>query len=423
MDSYPTPFTDVTIPSGSQSFRIEQGCEFSTDQLNHTPLKVNKTTWKEQVATHQAAVDTLVDVCRKESGMSDLRPHAPGDCAKLLYDKMGLKPLRVGKKSGRPSVDEETLVHFSYRGVEIASKLLAARKAQSMLSQLNAWEEFAQKGEVQANWNQCGTPHGRYSCDNPNLQNRIHPIRHTIEAGEGYSFLSLDLGQAEYVAWASLSGDKKLAQSFVDGTDFHRTTWDEIHELVPEVQLFDRDERQAGKTINFAVLYLMQDFVLAKRIGCDTATARKILDAHKRRAPVASSYIEETLTYARLNGCLVETHFGRKRHLPDLRSTDKRLRHEANKTAWNHHNAGTAAELLKIKQVRCGNAIRKNFGLMQDPPRLALQMHDELIYRVPDVILEDTRAVALEAFERPIEGFLPFKTDCRVGKTWGETTK
>lgn len=421
MDIYPTPFADVFIAPSTQSYRIEKACEFSTDQLNSTPLDVNGDTWAEYQGHYQTMVDSLVYICRKEAGWDEFRPHAPGDCAKLLFDQMGLKPLRTSKKSGRGSVDEETLQFFINQGVSIASQIMEARKAQSMLSQLNAWETYAQAGTVQAHWNQCGTPHGRYSCDNPNLQNRIHPIRHTVEAGEGYSFLSLDLGQAEYVVWASLSGDETLAQSFIDGTDFHRTTWDEIHALVPDVQLFDRDERQAGKTINFAVLYLMQDFVLAKRIGCDVATARKILEAHKARAPKASAYIEETLTHARLNKNTIQTYYGRQRVLPDLRSSQKSRRHEANKTAWNHHNSGTAAEILKIKQCRTGAALSKEFG--DQKVRLALQMHDELIYRVEDSVLEAAKECALAAFERPIDGFLPFKTDCRTGKTWGDITK
>lgn len=424
--SYPIdPKFAVTIPEGSNSYRIEKGCEPFTAQMNQHPLRVDEARWQLELDKAQDAVTAITATIREMTGDPTIRPHAPGDAAKLLFETMGLKPPRPGKpgkdgKPGRPSCDEEVLRHLQRQGVEVAGLLADARHLQSMLSQITSWGEFAKYGKVQATWNQTGTPHGRYSCDSPNLQNRIHPIRHTVVADPGHSFLSLDLGQAEYVTWASLSNDTFLSSSFESGVDFHQVTWTEISALVPDVRVFGESERASGKTINFAVLYLMQANSLAQRLGCDYPTAQAILNAHKARAPRASAYIDEVLEQARLNGCVVTTAFGRERHLPDLRSSNRAAKHQANKTAWNHHNAGTAAEILKLKQVNTGRALHKEFG---ERVRLSLQMHDELIYQIPDEILGEAREAALAAFNKPINGFLPFKVDCRTGKTWGDITK
>jgi DNA polymerase-1 len=420
MASYPTdPKFRVTIPDTSQSYKIEKGCEPFTEQMKQ-PLKVNKQTWWVEYNKAQHEVQRLTELARTEANWPELRPHAPADAAIILFDRMGLKPLRT-TKTGKGSVDDETLQFFANQGVPIARLLADARSAQSCLSQLEAWRPYADDGFVKASWHQTGTPHGRYSCSDPNLQSRIHPIRHTVEAGEGYSFVSRDLGQAEYVAWASLSHDPLLTRAFTEGRDFHALTWDEIETEVPGVYVFGRDKKSSGKTINFAVLYLMQDWTLAKTIGCDVLTARKILNAHKARAPRAHAYIEETLTHFRLHGCIATTLFGRQRHIPDLRSSIRGARHQANKTAWNHHCAGTAAEALKVKEVRCGRALNLNFN--PEHVSLALQMHDELIWKVRDDLLQPVQECIDQQFNKPIEGLLPFQVDARVGKTWGDITK
>jgi len=422
MTSYPTPPAfAVTIPEGTESFNIETECEPWTKELNNTPLEISYPRWETEHKSAYLRLAEQTEVCRKTANFPELRPHASADCIKVLYGDLGLKPLRSSKASGKPSVDQETLTFFAHQGVKIAEQLLEARSTQAHCSQLKEWEQYAKLGAVQASWNQTGQPHGRYSCDTPNLQSRIHPVRHTIVAGRGYSFLSLDLGQAEPVTWASLSKDPMFTAALTSGVDFHQYTWDEIKKVMPDIQSFDKTERASGKTLNNAILYRMQDFSLSKRIGSDVLTARKLLEAHHARARVAWKYMEDTITHARLNGCLVETYFGRVRHIPNLRSPVRGLKHEAEKTAWHHHNAGTAAELVKLLQINTGAALRKQFD--DKTVRLALQMHDELIYRVRDDVLEEAKAIALETFSVQPEGFLPFKIDCRTGYTWGDITK
>jgi DNA polymerase-1 len=298
---------------------------------------------------------------------------------------------------------------------------METREKMAIASQLKAWEPFAFAGSVKATWHQYGTPHGRYSCEDPNLQSRVLPIRETIEPEPDWLFTSCDLGQAEYVTWASLSGDTTLGRSFAEKKDFHRTMYEEIHAAAPEVDLYEADPRQAGKTINFALLYLMQPFTLAKRLGLTTAEAQRLIEAYQARAPQATTYIQRVIEAAKESG-QITTKFGRSRAMPDLKKARGARLHELSKTAWHHHNAGTAAELLKIKQAKVWNALQRE-KLSPDRAKLIVNFHDEIICTARKDVVREVEAIMLEKFNEPTPGFLPFRVDQRTGANWLEISK
>jgi len=332
---------------------------------------------------------------------------------------MGLPVQRVNKKSGAPACDKPTLEALAAMGEPLPAKISEAREARAKLSQLEKWEEFAKAGEVQCVWNQLGTPHGRYSCEGPNLQNRIVEIRETVEAPEGSVFLSYDLGQAEYVTWGSLSKDPVLIDALtIDGVDFHAKMFEAVKKLVPELP--SDEPRKRGKTINFALLYLMQDFTLAKKLGVDIKVARDILQAYDDRATVAAEYKQRMIKSITSSGTSF-THFGRTRELSAIKTAKGGRLHELQKTLWHHHNAGTAAELLKIKQVKTWKEIRRNWDV--DEVRLSLQMHDELIFTVKQSVLAEVQEVLLPIMEAAVPGFLPFPIDERAGRNWRDISK
>jgi len=413
------PKFNVTLPVGSNSLRIEEELGPSTLEMNSTPLQVNEETWRKNITAATRERDRLFGEAKSRSGNPDFRANAPSDCVKEFFEKRGLPPQRINKNSGTPACDKETLQALAAMGDELAPIVLEAREAQSRLSQLEKWEEFALAGEVQCNWNQLGTPHGRYSCDSPNLQNRIIEIRETIEAPTGFKFLSLDLGQAEYVTWASLSQDPTLIKAFADDKDFHTQMFEEVKAAAPNLD-FHGEERKAGKTINFALLYLMQPFVLAKKLGITEAEAREIIQAYEERAPIATEYKKRVIREFKKTGVSI-TKFGRVRELKEIMSAKRGQLHQLTKTLWHHHNAGTAAEILKIKQVKAWKAIRRAFSV--EDARLALQMHDEVIFLVKDEFLEQATELAKAAFAERIPGFLPFKVDVRTGRNWREISK
>lgn len=411
---------NVFIPKGTNSWRIEQELEESTIELNTQPLRVNKDTWLQNRAAITKEVDQLTEQCRQEANWPEFRPNASADCIKVFIKERGLRPQRVSKKTGVPSLDKETLQFYQATGDQLAGLVIQCREAMSKLSQLEAWATYADTGRVQATWNQLGTPHGRYSCDSPNLQNRITEIRETIEADEGHLLLSFDLGQAEYVTWASLSKDPILTAAFQSDRDFHLRMFEEIRALVPDLSFSDPD-RQVGKTFNFAQLYLMNAFTLAKRLGITQEQATQIAAAYAARAPIAIAYRDDTIAKILREG-RTTTKFGRVRLMPDIKSLKGPALHEATKTAWHHHNAGTAAEILKIKQVRTWKLLRR---LISDPKdgRLVLQMHDELVFSIREDLLPKVKDQLLEKFVEPIPDFLPFKVEVRSGPNWLSTSK
>jgi len=419
MAAITTPQFQVVIPEGTQSHRIETALIGPTARMNVVPLTVNHATWQRNRDKVAVEVDELVNICRKATGNPKFRPNARQDCLNYFITEAGLLPGRR-TPSGEPAMDKEILVDFVNQGDPVAAGVINAREKMSMLSQLEAWEKYAVAGQVQATWDQFGTPMARYACSDPNLQNRITEIRETIEARPGHVLISWDLGSAEYVTWASLSKDPVLSEIFTAGRDMHQEMAVFLKETVPTLD-FRGEPRPFGKMVNFALCYLMNDWSLSKRLGCSGAIASQIVNAYKTRASQAIKYQEHIIAGA-LATNKVSTRFGRQRTIPGLSHRVKKVQDEAIKTAWHHHNAGTAAEILKIKQIR----LLSTLGKAKHYPGIAecvLQMHDEVVVEVRKEHADEVRELGNEAFSRPIDGFLPFKIDCRTGGNWLEVSK
>src|SRR6266849_7791134 len=262
---------------------LEERLKPPTAELNEQSLRVNHDTWTRNCFAAEENASFLIDYCIQLAN-EEFRPNSPADCRRVL---------------GVDSSDKDSLSQLFNEGNLLAGAILDARSAISRWSQLKAWGKFARFGRVQPVWDSLGTPHGRYTSAGPCLNNRIESIRETIEPDPGYSFLSLDLNQAEYVTWASLSGDKVLGQAFLEGRDFHVEMVTAIRERVPVWDLRGQDPRAAGKTINFAILYQIQPHTLARMLGCSVAIANKIIEAYYSRVPTAAFFITSVLAAAK----------------------------------------------------------------------------------------------------------------------------
>lgn len=409
------PRFKVFMQEGTASLKLERALEPITEEMNRTPLRVNLHTWKKNKANLEDDAQEKTERVCKTAGRN-LRPNSPEDVASFLFEDLGLPVQRVNKPSGKPSTDEETLQALYAMGHAIAGEMLEARKALSCLSQIRAWEPYAWAGFVQTKWNQYGQPHGRYTSEDPNLHSRILEIRETIEAASGYQFISCDLGQAEYVTWASLSQDPVLGKAFLEGTDFHEQMYKEVQKEAPDVDLRETTPRQAGKALNFALLYLMQAFVLARKLGVDLTQAQTLLNGYAARAPVAIKYRDDYLVECQKTGW-TSTYFGRQRHMPEITTAKGAALHQANKTAWHHHVAGTAAELLKVKQVKTWNGLRKA-GIPFEKAQIALNMYDEVIVMAHDSVVDEVKEIMRAKFLETTKNFLPFAIDIRTGPNW-----
>jgi DNA polymerase-1 len=419
LSTHPAYSNNAKIELTRESAVLEARLIPITAEMNHYPLRVNKSTWERNFKAAQESADFLREFCCYLTNDDYFRPNSTADCAKALFTNRGVVPTKLSKATGLPLTDKDTLAELVNNGGDVlAETVIDARSAISRLGQLRTWKGFADRGFVQTTWDSLGTPQGRYASAVPNLCNRIDPIRDTIEADEGCSFLSIDNNQSEYVTWSSLSGDVSLSEAFLTGKDFHLETARLIREAIPNWVPSEDDERQAGKTINFALCYLMKVHTLARKLGCSAEVASKIVKVYQARAETAVAYIQKTLSVAKEVG-YVETFYGRRRYCQEYQQLNgSREAHEIEKTLWNHQNSGTSAELVKQKQLKTWVALRQAAFTAADA-RIAINEYDEILLHVRDSLLEEVRQMVKEIWETPEKGFLPFRVGIKSAKTWG----
>jgi DNA polymerase I-like protein with 3'-5' exonuclease and polymerase domains len=396
-----------------QSADLEKRLKPTTAELNGFSLRVNKTTWLKNLAAAEETCSFWTDYCRYLTDDEFFRPNSGQDCVRAL----------IKRNHRLRGTDKESLLELATKGEPLADAIVFCRSAIVCRSQLTAWKCFAEAGSVRSWWDSCGTPMGRYTSEAPCLTNRIPLIRESIEPPEGWSFLSLDLGQAEFCTWASLSGDEWLSRAFLEGKDFHEETALEVQRLVPNWDLRGEAPRTCGKTINFAILYQMRPPTLARLLGTTIETAESIIIGYYHRAERAALFIDDTLAQAEEFGHC-STYFGRRRYCPEYRScSGAKEIHEQSKSLWHHVNAGTAAEFTKLRQARIWEALRRN-GLSTDHVRLSLNVFDELIFSVRNDLLDEVKEIAEEIWREP-EGhpFLLFPSTTKVGSNWLEVSK
>ena len=193
----------------------------------------------------------------------------------------------------------------------------------------------------------------------------------------------------------------------------------DVKEMVPGWDLRGQEPRAAGKTLNFALLYMMQVHTLARKLGCSTEIAQKIQKAYFTRASTAHRYTERVLDHARSVG-YIETFYGRRRYCPEYVSAESdREIHEIEKTLFNHVVAGSAAEVLKFKQVKAWELLRK-LDYTTDHVRLVLNNYDETIWQCRNDVLRDVQSVLESVWTLREKGFLPFQYAVKSGSNWGE---
>lgn len=409
------PKFGVTIPEWSKAYEIEKALEPITVEMNARSLVVNEKVWQNGYFSAQLDHQIAMIRCKKETDNQKFNPASSKDCHEAFL-KLGHEGRR--SKTGKPSVTKEVLENLDARGEPLAKLVLEARAAGEREKQYKTMQAYALAGKVQPKWDQYGSPNSRYTCAEPSLQNRIKEIREMIEPPKGYSFVSIDRGQAEYRTWASLSGDKNLIAMFEAGKDFHKEMGQEILRVVPEIELYDKTAREIGKTVNFAILYRVKSKHLSGLLKCSEEVAQKIIDAYKKQAAMGVLYMEMVLQTAEIDG-FVSTLYGRRRDVPSIKGKTESEVHEIQKTAWNHLVAGTAAEYVKKKTVD----LMKWLESLGIDAWVAVQMHDEIILAVKDGQVDAVVEYAKVVFGQQEPGFIADSLTIKTGKNWKETSK
>ncbi|HEY1655197.1 MAG TPA: DNA polymerase I [Candidatus Tumulicola sp.] len=273
-------------------------------------------------------------------------------------------------------------------------------------------------GRLHTAFNQTATATGRLSSTNPNLQNVPvrgelgRRIRRAFVAGDGNVLLAADYSQIELRLMAHLSGDEAMRRAFEEGRDIHDFTARQIF-AIGTTGAVDANQRRMAKSVNFGLLYGMSDFGLAQRLEIGRAEAKEITTAYFARFPSVRAYIERTLEEGRRDG-YVSTILGRRRYMPGLTSGNYMLRSAAEREATNAPLQGSAADLMKLAMVRVMGALdATDYGAI-----MLLQIHDELIFEVPQARRDAAADVIRAHMEGAMALCVPLEVTVKTGKNW-----
>jgi DNA polymerase-1 len=345
---------------------------------------------------------------------------SPKQLATILFEKLKLPPLRKTKTGY--STDADVLEQLAL-GHELPAKIIEHRTlaklkstyADSLPTLINA-----RTGRIHPSFNQLVAVTGRLSSSNPNAQNIPirtelgRRIRAAFVAEAGHRFLAADYSQIELRILAHVSGEESLVEAFRRGEDIHRRTAAEVFGV--PLDHVTPQQRDVAKTTNFAVIYGVTAFGLSRGLDMTQKQAQEYLNQFFARHPKVKAYLERTVAEGRERG-YVSTLLGRRRYLPELRSGNPNLRGFGERMATNAPIQGTAADLVKIAMVRVARELSAR-GLRS---RMLLQVHDELLFEVPEGEMGALEALAVEVMESALELSVPLKVDVKSGADWAET--
>ena len=345
--------------------------------------------------------------------------NSPKQLAHVLFEELGLSPgkkKKTGFSTDADVLDELSKVH------ELPAEVLEWRKLMKLSgTYVEALPKLVhpQTGRLHTSFNQAVTATGRLSSSEPNLQNipvRGHwgtRIRECFTAEPGCVVISADYSQIELRILAHLSGDAALKEAFQQGRDIHSQTAAWLFETPAEK--VSADMRRVAKTVNFGVLYGMSAFGLSGSLGISRAEAERFIERYFAAHPGVVAYIDKVIAEGTNTGC-VSTMFGRKRYIPELRSSNRNTRMLGERLAVNSPVQGSAADIIKIAMIDLHERLQgEDIGA-----RLVLQVHDELIVEAPDKHKEAASLALRKSMESAASLDVPLSVDLGVGQNWAE---
>jgi DNA polymerase-1 len=330
----------------------------------------------------------------------------------VLYEKLEL-PVLKKTSTGKPSTDASVLKKLDHPLVEA---LLEYREYEKLRgTYVDGYLPLVDPdGRIRTRFNQMAATTGRLSSDRPNLQNipirseSGRTIRRAFIAGEGAEFLVADYSQIELRVLAHMSGDPFLVEAFRSGSDIHTATAARVWGLAERD--VTSEQRRTAKMINFGLLYGMEAFGLADRLGITRDEAQRHMDAYFSQFVHVREFMGSVVTLARNQG-YTTTLFGRRRYLPELKSDNFRIRQMGERMALNAPVQGTAADIIKKSMIDLDASLR-NEGLAST---LLLQIHDELILESPVEELEVAQKLVVETMEGVVSLDVPLEVDVATG--------
>ena len=346
---------------------------------------------------------------------------SPKQLGEVLFDEMGLKGGKKGK-TGAFSTDARVLEDLAAQGHDLPARVLDWRQlsklkstyTDALINQINP-----HTGRVHTSYAMAGASTGRLASTDPNLQNipvrteEGRKIRRAFIAEPGHKLLSADYSQIELRLAAHVAEVEPLKDAFRDGLDIHAMTASQVFGV--PVDGMDPMIRRRAKAINFGIIYGISPFGLGQQLGIGQSEAKAYIEAYFERYPGIRDYMERTKQGCREIG-YVTTLFGRRVHMPGINSSNAAQRNFNERAAINAPLQGAAADIIKRAMIRMPGAL-DDAGLKA---RMLLQVHDELIFEVPEAEVEATAQVAREIMEGAAHLSVPLVVDTGVADTWAD---
>ena len=345
---------------------------------------------------------------------------SPKQLGEIFFDKLGL-PVIKKTATGARSTDEEVLEKLA-EDYPLPARILEHRslsKLKGTYTDKLAQMALARTGRVHTHYAQAVAVTGRLSSNEPNLQNipirtaEGRKVREAFVAAPGHVIASADYSQIELRIMAHLSHDEALLRAFHDGLDVHKATAAEVFGVA--VDQVSSEQRRYAKTINFGLIYGMSAFGLAKSLGIDNTAAKNYITRYFERFAGVKQYMDNTRQQAKSQG-FVETVMGRRLYLPEINSPNGPRRAGAERAAINAPMQGTAADLIKLSMV----AVQQALDAQQRGTRVIMQVHDELVFEVPDAEVDWLKAEIPRLMAGVAALDVPLLAEVGVGINWDQ---
>lgn len=345
---------------------------------------------------------------------------SPKQIQQVLFEKQGLPVLKKTPK-GAPSTAEEVLQELAhdYPLPELILEHRGISKLKSTYTDKLPLLVNPNTNRIHTSYHQAVAATGRLSSSEPNLQNipirtaEGRRIRDAFVAEKNNVLIAADYSQVELRIMAHLSRDEGLLRAFADGLDVHRATAAEVFEV--DLDKVDDDQRRAAKAINFGLIYGMSAFGLSRQLKIERASAQNYVDTYFARYPGVRQFMDDTRAAARDQG-FVETVFGRRLYIPEIKASNYQRRQHAERTAINAPMQGTAADLIKMAMIAVDAAITKS----HPDARIIMQVHDELVVEVPKKSSKAVQKTVTTLMRDIAELAVPLEVDSGIGNNWAK---
>ena len=388
-------------------------------KVEHYGVLVDRELLRAQSREFARALQELLLQAHREAG-HEFNIESPRQLQQILFERLQL-PVKRRTPTGQPSTAEDVLEELAenFALPRIVLEFRALAKLKSTYTDKLPELVNERTGRIHTCYAQAVAATGRLSSVDPNLQNipvrrpEGRRIRQAFVAPAGCVILAADYSQIELRIMAHLSGDATLQAAFAEDLDVHQATAAEVFGVA--LHTVNADQRRTAKVINFGLIYGMSPFGLARNLGIDRGAAQQYVERYFQRYPGVKRFMDNTRAQARERG-YVETVFGRRLYLPDIRSGNAQMRQYAERSAINAPMQGTAADIIKRAMITVDAWATR----VHSPARLIMQVHDELVFEVPYAAVPDVTVAVRECMVDAAALSVPLRVDVGVGQNWDE---